>query len=228
MWWVFLSRGLFLFLRAKNKKVPKKSETPKRHETWVQKNLCKKSQKCCMGINIFSCVRRFYVNAIQTTSIDIQNFLFYLPDIFISAISCCCHISFLLFLVLPAPLPTEGFTASFVQTSQRFRTCQNQEGAAYNKKETELPLILNSKCVLSINFRPFANPPLESLLGKAIFEWWAHSPSLFKYVEDCSKLNRNTFLTGIWLSACEDLIYCGLIRFAILVYFKWLIIWFLN
>ena len=141
---MFVSRGLFLFLRAKNKKVPKKSETPKRHETWVQKNICKKSQKCCMGINIFSCVRRFYVNAIQTTSIDIQNFLFYLPDIFISAISCCCHISFLLFLVLPAPLPTEGFTASFVQTSQRFRTCQNQEGAAYNKKETELPLIPNA------------------------------------------------------------------------------------
>ena len=83
---------------------------------------------------------------------------------------CCCHISFLLFLVHPAPpLPTRGFTASFVQTSHRFRTCQNQEGAAYNKKETELPLILNSKCVLSINFRPFANPPLESLLGKADF-----------------------------------------------------------
>ena len=122
-----------------------------------------------MVINIFSCKLRFYVNAIQKTLINIQNFPFYRPDIFISAISCCCHISFLLFLVLPAPLPTEGFTASFVQTSQRFRTCQNQEGAAYNKKEIELPLILNSKCVLTINFRPFANPPLEPLLGKADF-----------------------------------------------------------
>ena len=95
--------------------------------------------------------------------------LFSIAQIFSYQLSPCCHISFLLFLVHPAPLPTGGFTASFVQTSQRFRTCQNQEGAAYNKKETELPLILNSKCVLSINFRPFANPPLEPLLGKADF-----------------------------------------------------------
>ena len=120
--------------------------------------------------------------------------LFSIIQIFSYQLSpCCCHISFLLFLVHPAPLPTEGFTASFVQTSQRFRTCQNQEGAAYNKKEIELPLILNSKCVLTINFRPFANPPLESLLGKADFSsgelTFRHFPNILRTAQSLIEIH---------------------------------------
>ena len=180
-----MRRGLFLFLRAKNKKVPKKVKRQKDTQGRYKNIVAKKSQECCRGINIFGYELRFYVNAIRTTLVNIQKKI-----LSYQLSPCCCHISFLLFLVHPAPLPTEGFTASFVQTSQRFRTCQNQEGAAYNKKEIELPLILNSKCVLSINFRPFANPPLESLLGKADFSsgelTFRHFSKIF---EDRSKLS---------------------------------------
>ena len=134
------------------------------------KESLQKIQDYFRGTYIFSCELGFFVYT------NTDNFYKCAKSYFLS--TRYFHISYLLAaaislfscsLPIPPPLPTEGFTASFVQTSHRFRTCQNQEGAAYNKKETELPLILNSKCVLSINFRPFANPPLGSLLGKSDF-----------------------------------------------------------
>ena len=132
---------------ALHKKVPKK-ETSKRHARRVHKRIFAKKSKNVLGGHTFSVSNwDFMWMQIQTTFTKMYQISFSI----IQLSPCCCHISFLLFLVHPAPpLPTRGFTASFVQTSQRFRTCQNQEGAPYNKKETELPLILNSKCVLSI------------------------------------------------------------------------------
>ena len=115
------------------------------------KESLQKIQDYFRGTYIFSCELGFFVYT------NTDNFYKCAKSYFLS--TRYFHISYLLAAAIslfscssstPPPLPTEGFTASFVQTSQRFRTCQNQEGAAYNKKDTELPPILNFKCVLSI------------------------------------------------------------------------------
>ena len=79
------------------------------------------------------------------------------------------------YLFSPVPRPPRAAAANarfyrlFCSNLPQIQDLSEPGGAAHNKKETELPLILNSKCVLSINFRPFENPPLESPLGKADF-----------------------------------------------------------
>ena len=139
MWWVFLKSVSFQWredcshFKERYTKKCKKKETSKRHAGRVHKRIFAKKSKNVLGGHTFSVSNwDFMWMQIQTTFTKMYQISFSI----IQLSPCCCHISFLLFLVHPAPpLPTRGFTASFVQTSQRFRTCQNQEGRLTIKRK---------------------------------------------------------------------------------------------
>ena len=133
---------------ALHKKVPKK-ETSKRHARRVHKRIFAKKSKNVLGGHTFSVSNwDFMWMQIQTTFTKMYQ---------ISFSSIQLQISLLLpYLFSPVPRPPRAAAANarfyrlFCSNLPQIQDLSEPGGAAYNKKETELPLILNSKCVLAI------------------------------------------------------------------------------